>query len=160
MLILAGPEGIFFAPIIRKSNYRRCSRPVPAPANIPLVEHHSSGGGGDGQQVRFYCILLKITKYFKIPFKKYFHTLDRAQILFRLFSGWFVRRTTRTIYWPLPPGQHPGLKVTFRPASSKQARYTFVRKKLEGSYTSINVCQNHVKTIFFPYTPFFIRHYF
>ena len=44
-----------FLAIIRKSNYCRCSRPVPAPADIPLVEYHSSGGGGDGQQVRFYC---------------------------------------------------------------------------------------------------------
>ena len=33
-----------------KGNYYRCSRPVLlAPADIPLVEYHSSGGGGDGQ---------------------------------------------------------------------------------------------------------------
>ena len=35
-----------------EGNYCRCSRPVLlAPADIPLVEYHSSGGGGDGQQV-------------------------------------------------------------------------------------------------------------
>lgn len=34
-----------------EGNYCRCSRPVLlAPADIPLVEYHSSGGGGDGQQ--------------------------------------------------------------------------------------------------------------
>ena len=33
-----------------EGNYYRCSRPVLlAPADIPLVEYHSSGGGGDGQ---------------------------------------------------------------------------------------------------------------
>ena len=127
---------IYFEPIIIKSNYHRCSRPVPAPADIPLVEYHSSGGGGDGQQVRFYCILLKITKYFKIPFKKILsYSRKGSEFYLGCFSGWFVRRTTRTIYWPLPPGQHPGPKVTFRPASTKQARYTIVRKKLEGSCT-------------------------
>ena len=108
VLILAEHGRIYFEPIIIKSNYHRCSRPVPALADIPLVEYHSSGGGGDGQQVRFYCILLKITKYFKIPFKKYFHTLDRAQILFRLFFRLICSQDNQDHLLTVPPRSTSG----------------------------------------------------
>ena len=64
-----------------EGNYCRCSRPVLlAPADIPLVEYHSSGGGGDGQQqvslMKEKTLLLnkkKDTSYLLdiIKFKKY-----------------------------------------------------------------------------------------
>ena len=54
---------IYYEPTIIRSNYCRCTRadPVPVDGGIPLVEFHSAGGGGDGQQVKFF-----FGKYFDI----------------------------------------------------------------------------------------------
>ena len=80
LLILIERKIIYYEPTIIRSNYYRCTRADPVPADIPLVEYHSSGGGGDGQQVKFFFVFYSksqnILKYFS---KKYFHTLERAQ---------------------------------------------------------------------------------
>ena len=76
----------------------------------------------------FYSKSQNILKYLSKKILSY--SRKGSEFYLGCFSGWSVRRTARTICWPLPPGQHPGPKVTFRPASTKQARYTIVRKKI------------------------------